>query len=74
MNILSDITTILELDASFDAVKCIEVFEHIPEPVKAVKEFSRILKPGGILILTAPFCSLTHFAPYYFEVIKCVIE
>ena len=26
----------------------------------------RILKPGGKLIVTAPFCSLTHFAPYHF--------
>ena len=66
LDIISDITSIPEPDASFDAVMCIEVFEHIPEPVKAVKEFSRLLKPGGILILTAPFCSLTHFAPYYF--------
>jgi hypothetical protein len=24
------------------------------------------LKPGGTLILTAPFGSLTHFAPYHF--------
>jgi hypothetical protein len=24
------------------------------------------LKKGGLLILTAPFCSLTHFAPYHF--------
>lgn len=66
LDVISDITSIPEPDASFDAIMCIEVFEHIPEPVKAVEEFSRILKPGGILIITAPFCSLTHFAPYYF--------
>lgn len=45
---------------------CIEVFEHIPDPISAIKEFSRLLKPGGYLVITAPFCSSTHFAPYHF--------
>jgi ubiquinone/menaquinone biosynthesis C-methylase UbiE len=66
LDIVSDITSIPESDASFDAIMCIEVFEHIPEPILAIKEFSRLLKPGGHLILTAPFCSLTHMAPYHF--------
>jgi len=66
LDIISDITTIPEPDESFDAIMCIEVFEHLPEPIKAIKEFSRLLRPGGHLIITAPFCSLTHFAPYHF--------
>jgi len=66
LDIVSDITAIPEPDESFDAIMCIEVFEHLPEPIKAIKEFSRLLKPGGHLIITAPFCSLTHFAPYHF--------
>jgi ubiquinone/menaquinone biosynthesis C-methylase UbiE len=66
IDIVSDITAIPVPDASFDAIMCIEVFEHIPEPAKAIREFARILKPGGTLITTAPFCSLTHQAPYYF--------
>lgn len=66
LDIVSDITAIPQPDQSFDAIMCIEVFEHISEPIEAVKEFSRLLKPNGKLILTAPFCSLTHFAPYFF--------
>jgi len=66
LDIVSDITNIPVPDSSFDAIMCIEVFEHIPEPIKAIKEFSRILKRGGMLILTAPVCSYTHFAPFYF--------
>lgn len=66
VDIVSDITAIPESDASFDAVMCTEVFEHLAEPIKAIREFARLLKPGGLLILTAPFCSLTHQAPYHF--------
>jgi ubiquinone/menaquinone biosynthesis C-methylase UbiE len=66
IDIVSDITSIPVPDESFDAVMCVEVFEHLPEPIKAIQEFARLLKPSGHLILTAPFCSLTHFAPYHF--------
>jgi ubiquinone/menaquinone biosynthesis C-methylase UbiE len=66
LDIVSDIIAIPEPDASFDAIMCTEVFEHIPDPVQALDEFSRLLRPGGTLILTAPFCSITHFAPHYY--------
>jgi SAM-dependent methyltransferase len=66
LDIVSDITCIPEADASFDAIMCVEVFEHLPNPIAAIKEFSRLLKETGFLIITAPFCSLTHFAPYHF--------
>lgn len=67
LDIVSDIIDIPEPDASFDAVLCTEVLEHLPYPVLALEEFARLLRPGGILIVTAPFCSMTHFAPYHFH-------
>ena len=67
LDIVSDITSIPEPDDSFDAIMCIEVLEHLPDPAKAVIEFSRLIKPGGYLIITAPFCSFTHFSPYHFS-------
>lgn len=66
LDIISDISSIPEKDNSFDAIMCTEVFEHIINPREALREFSRLLKKDGFLILTAPFCSLTHFAPYHF--------
>lgn len=65
-DIRSDITDIPEPDGSFDAVLCVSVLEHVPDPVAALRELSRLLKPGGQLILTAPFNGVTHFAPYHF--------
>lgn len=67
LDIISDITAIPELEASFDAVMCIEVLEHIPHPVNALEEFARLLHPGGYLVVTAPFDSLTHFSPYFYQ-------
>lgn len=42
------------------------MFEHAPEPTRALNEFARLLKPGGLMILTAPFGSNVHMAPYHF--------
>ena len=61
-----DITAIPEPDATFDAILCSEVLEHLPDPTEALDEFSRLLKAGGKLILTAPFSSLVHLAPYHY--------
>ena len=66
VDIVGDIVDIPEPDGSFDVILCTEVLEHLPDPQMAIREFSRLLTSGGKLILTAPFCSLTHFAPYHF--------
>jgi SAM-dependent methyltransferase len=66
IDIVSDIIDIPESDASFDAVLCTEVLEHLPDPVRALDELARLLRPGGMLITTAPFWSITHQAPFHF--------
>ncbi len=63
LDFVCDITAVPQPDASFDAVLCTEVLEHVPDPVAALRELSRLVRVGGHLVLTAPFCSLTHFAP-----------
>lgn len=67
IDIVSDITNIPVKDNSFDAIMCIEVFEHLPDPVAAFNELYRVLKPKGYLIITSPFASITHFSPYHFS-------
>ena len=66
IDIVSDITAIPAPNSSFDAILCSEVLEHIPEPSHALDEFARLLRVGGKLILTSPFTSNVHMAPYHF--------
>lgn len=66
LDIISDISAIPKPDQSFDVILCTEVLEHIPDPFRTLKEFSRLLRKGGQLIMTVPFASGTHFAPYHY--------
>lgn len=65
-DILSDISAIPLSDNSIDSIICVEVFEHLPRPADALKEFSRLLRTGGRLLVTAPFNSQYHQVPYFF--------
>jgi len=44
-------------DNIFDVILSFDVFEHIPDYRKALKECARVLRPGGILLFTVPFVS-----------------
>lgn len=63
-------------DELFDDIVCIEGLEHINNPANAFREFSRLIKEGGCLIVSVPnimnveerlkwlFCGYTsHFKP-----------
>ncbi|HYX27078.1 MAG TPA: methyltransferase domain-containing protein [Pyrinomonadaceae bacterium] len=41
-------------DRSFDYVTCLEGLEHIENPQQAMREFARVLKPGGHLVVSVP--------------------
>ena len=41
-------------DEFFDKVSCSEVLEHIPDWEKAVREISRVVKRGGLVVITTP--------------------
>jgi SAM-dependent methyltransferase len=44
----------------FDYVICTEVLEHTLQPFDAVNEIERILKPGGLTFISAPFNFRIH--------------
>lgn len=50
-------------DSEFEIVLCTEVLEHLIDPRKAIREFNRVLKPGGKIILTTRFIYPIHDAP-----------
>jgi len=63
---VSEILAIPAPDKSFDVILCTEVLEHVPEPIKVLKEISRLLKPGGRVFITAPLGSGLHQLPFHF--------
>ncbi|WP_396270952.1 class I SAM-dependent methyltransferase [Ideonella sp.] len=45
-------------DESFDLIVCNHVMEHVSSPERALAEFFRCLKPGGVLIAQTPYTPL----------------
>ena len=51
-------------DGSVETVMLTEVLEHVPEPAVVLAEAFRVLKPGGILIASAPLFYNVHGGPF----------
>ena len=51
-------------DAEFDTILLSDVLEHVPEPKHLWGEMSRILRPGGRILMNVPFYYWLHETPY----------
>lgn len=51
-------------DETFDIVLCSEVLEHLHTPALAISEMRRVLRRGGLLLLTTRFIFPIHDAPH----------
>lgn len=51
---LEDAQSLDLADDSFDKVLLSEVIEHVPEPERAISEAARVLRPGGLLVVSTP--------------------
>ncbi|MEO5565677.1 MAG: class I SAM-dependent methyltransferase [Luteimonas sp.] len=50
-----DVTALAFATASFDVVVSLDVLEHVPDFRAALREFARVLRPGGLLLLCVPY-------------------
>lgn len=66
-DIVGDIHAIPLPDASVDGIFCLAVLEHVQNPIKAVEEMYRILKPGGKILIYVPFLYYYHAHKGYYK-------
>lgn len=53
-------------DADFDLAVLTEVLEHVPDPVNALASAVRSVRTGGHVLISVPFNSRMHQAPFWF--------
>jgi SAM-dependent methyltransferase len=59
----ADLAAVPFADASFDLILCIEVLRYLADPQPCVGEMARVLRPGGVCLVTAaPLFSLNGYA------------
>ncbi|HID86993.1 MAG TPA: class I SAM-dependent methyltransferase [Anaerolineae bacterium] len=51
---VGDVARLPYPDESFDGLTSGEVLEHVPDDRRAVREFHRVLRPGGVCVVTVP--------------------
>ena len=61
---ICDLTAIPVEASRYDCVLCTQVLEHVPEPVRVLRELNRVLKPGGKLWISAPLSFEEHEIPH----------
>jgi len=66
-HIVKDDITDSHLSQWFDVVTCISTLEHIPDHTAALRNMVRLLKPGGCLVITVPYCEYRHIDNVYLE-------
>jgi SAM-dependent methyltransferase len=64
-DIVSDILDIPS--GRYGTILLTEVLEHIPDPLAALSKCASLLEKNGILLITVPFASRMHQAPFWYS-------
>jgi hypothetical protein len=67
VGVIVDATATPFADGLVDGVLCVSVVEHIVDLPAAFAEFARMLRPGGTLVVTVPFCYPIHDVQDYWR-------
>lgn len=64
----ADLESVPFRDDSFDAVVCVGVLQYLQDEKNGIQELARILKPGGLAVVTLPnmLRISNFFDPYYY--------
>lgn len=65
-DIVGDVHHLPFPDNSEDAIVCIAVLEHVENPIRAMEEIYRCLKPGGYAFIYVPFLYYYHAESGYY--------
>ena len=65
-HVCADVLSIPFKNQAFDTVVSTQVLEHVSDPFMMIREATRVLKPSGYLIITAPQAWPLHEEPYDF--------
>ena len=63
VNIQADAHRLPFPDEAFNAVIALALLEHVDKPWEVVREMERVLKPGGVVYIEAPFLQPYHADP-----------
>ncbi len=66
-DIVGDVHKMPFADNELEAILCLAVLEHVENPIKAVEELYRVLKPGGRLLIYVPFLYYYHAHKGYYK-------
>lgn len=63
---IEDVHHLTFADDSVGTVICLETLEHVTDPIRAVQEMHRVLRPGGVLAISSLMFFPIHAHPWDF--------